>query len=676
MNDAVRDLEKSQELNDHRQLYRSRFLLDQDRAVRGANLANIYRDEGMTDVSVREALKAVNSDYANYSSHLFLADSFYDLRDPNGINLRYETPYVSEYLIANLLSPVGAGTLSQQVSQQEYSKLFERDGVGASFDGRYFSHGDYTLRGVEYGVEGNSAFSLEQHYQKQHGYRTNSDQQQREFDFRWKQQITPGDSVYAQAIMANSGGGNLIQYYDPANATNSTFRYHDRQDPILLAGYHHEWAPGLDTLVLGSRLTDAYTVTNPTQSALLNFRDVPGGSVLGIIPFQSSLGYHSRLEIYSMELQQIWQTHQWTTVVGARFQEGAFKTSNHQDSSDLNIFGLLPTYPDPLVDADTEAHYERENVYGYEQWQPVDSLRVIGGVSYDRLVIPLDFRYSPVSPDTERHEHVLPKAGIIWNALADTTLRAAFAESVGGASFDQSFQLEPTQVAGFNQAFRSLIPEAIGGANAGATFTIYGVSLEQKLPSRTYLALEGDYLQSRVHRQDGSYEYNGSGGPFITTYGEELDFSEASVQFSAHQLIGENLSLGAIYKVSRARLTDNLFEFPDDVAATAGFVPRSTQMGTLQSLNLVAVCQLPSGFFARAEGNWNRQDNAGYSTDEPGNNFWQCNVMTGWRFYRRHAEVTLGILNLMDKNYRLNPLNLYQETPRDRTFYTELKIQF
>ena len=99
-------------------------------------------------------------------------------------------------------------------------------------------------------------------------------------------------------------------------------------------------------------------------------------------------------------------------------------------------------------------------------------------------------------------------------------------------------------------------------------------------------------------------------------------------------------------------------------------------MGTLQSLNLVAVCQLPSGFFARAEGNWNRQDNAGYSTDEPGNNFWQCNVMTGWRFYRRHAEVTLGILNLMDKNYRLNPLNLYQEAPRDRTFYTEFKIQF
>src|SRR5439155_23984481 len=51
VNEAVRDLEHSIELNDNRAVYRSRLLLDQDRAVRGANLAAIYRDSGMTDVS-------------------------------------------------------------------------------------------------------------------------------------------------------------------------------------------------------------------------------------------------------------------------------------------------------------------------------------------------------------------------------------------------------------------------------------------------------------------------------------------------------------------------------------------------------------------------------------------------------------------------------------------------
>ena len=57
-----------------RQIYRSDFLLDQDRAVRSANLANIYQSAGMPEVSLREAARAVNDDYANFSAHLFLAE--------------------------------------------------------------------------------------------------------------------------------------------------------------------------------------------------------------------------------------------------------------------------------------------------------------------------------------------------------------------------------------------------------------------------------------------------------------------------------------------------------------------------------------------------------------------------------------------------------------------------
>ena len=85
VNEAVDDLEKSVQLNDNRRVYRSQFLLDQDRAVRSANLAAIYQDDGMTDVSVREAARGVDSDYSNASSHLFLANSYNALRDPNRV---------------------------------------------------------------------------------------------------------------------------------------------------------------------------------------------------------------------------------------------------------------------------------------------------------------------------------------------------------------------------------------------------------------------------------------------------------------------------------------------------------------------------------------------------------------------------------------------------------------
>src|SRR5205823_1674144 len=102
INEGVRDLEKSQELNKNRRVYRSRLLLDQDEAVRAANLAGLYLDAGLEDASVREAVHAVNIDYASFSSHLFLANTYNALRDPRQINLRYETPWLSEYLVANL----------------------------------------------------------------------------------------------------------------------------------------------------------------------------------------------------------------------------------------------------------------------------------------------------------------------------------------------------------------------------------------------------------------------------------------------------------------------------------------------------------------------------------------------------------------------------------------------
>ena len=53
------------------------------------------------DVAVREASRGVDSDYANASSHLFLANSYNSLRDPRRINLRYETPWFNELLLAN-----------------------------------------------------------------------------------------------------------------------------------------------------------------------------------------------------------------------------------------------------------------------------------------------------------------------------------------------------------------------------------------------------------------------------------------------------------------------------------------------------------------------------------------------------------------------------------------------
>ena len=63
--EALRDIEKSIELNDNRAVYRSRELLDQDRASRGTSLARIYNDLGFEQLGINEATKSLTLDPAN-----------------------------------------------------------------------------------------------------------------------------------------------------------------------------------------------------------------------------------------------------------------------------------------------------------------------------------------------------------------------------------------------------------------------------------------------------------------------------------------------------------------------------------------------------------------------------------------------------------------------------------
>src|ERR1051326_6863231 len=291
INDAISDLEASQERNDNRSLFRSRLLLDEDRAVRSANLASIYRDAGMTEVGVREAARAVTYDYANDSAHLFLSDSYNELRDPTRFNLRYETVWFNELLLANILAPVGGGRLSQHVSRQEYSRLFEADGlhVANSSLGRSDNKSVKELAS-QFGTFGGTSYSLDLDYDYQRGVRPNNDLSSIEWDSTIKQQITPQDTALALIKYEDYHSGDNFQYYNPANARPS-FRFDEYQHPIAVGAWHHEWSPGIHTLVLGGRLENEQFFTDKAAPQLLLIPTVPNyGS--DSVPFDAR--YHGQ----------------------------------------------------------------------------------------------------------------------------------------------------------------------------------------------------------------------------------------------------------------------------------------------------------------------------------------------------------------------------------------------
>jgi len=256
-------------------------------------------------------------------------------------------------------------------------------------------------------------------------------------------------------------------------------------------------------------------------------------------------------------------------------------------------------------------------------------------------------------------------------------VRAAYTRSLGGVFFDNSIRLEPSQIAGFTQAYRSIAPESAVGLAPGARFETWSIGFDQVL-KKTYLGVEGEILNSKGTRSVGALST--AGGLFIpvpnagTNTHQSLDYQEKSLLFTANQLLGDEWSVGASYRVSEADFT-GLFT---DVRPNANGAFRINQDVTaiLHQVNLYGNFNHPSGLFAQAGSVWTQQSNRGYFADIPGDDFWQVNAFIGYRFLQRQAELKLGLLNINDQDYRLNPLNLYNELPRQRTLLVSFKFYF
>lgn len=672
VNEAVSDLERSRALNENRAVYRSGQLLDQDRAVRGANLASVYRDAGMLAPAVRAASRAVADDYANASAHQFLSSSYDSVRDPRQFNLRYETPWFSELLLANLLAPVGAGPLSQNISQQEYSRLFERDRLGVSSVTEYYSNGTWVQRGSQFGTLGNFGYSLDADYRSEPGFGPNTDAERLSLYAKAKWQLGLADSLFAQVNYNRYENGDTRQLTDPATAATG-FRSKEEQAPNVFAGWHHQWNPGQDTLLLVSRLDDDFGYAD-SRAIIPVVRRPNTNSVPNIFlnrPF--AVNYASELSAYGVELQHIAQFDtanlgRHTVIAGARFQQGEAEAVAAQTYASTQLPGAFVL---PPVTQSVSGDLDRVSVYAYDLWQVLDSVRFTAGVSYERLEYPVNLDLPPLLAGQQDADRLSPKVGFEWSPLADTHLRAAWTRSLGGSYYDTSVRLEPVQVAGFTQAFRSLIPESVAGLAPGSEFETIGVGLDHKFPTQTYVVLAAERLTSSAGQNYGAFLWTVSGGGLVAppvTEARRLDYEERTFNAAINQLLGDRWSAGINY-----RLTDS--QLDEVYPANFGNLNRAVT-ATLHQVSSFVRFNHECGFFGELSGSWNRQTNQGYTPDLADEEVWLCDVFVGYRFLQRRGEVRVGILNLGDQDYRLNPLNLHEEWFRERTLFTSLRLNF
>ncbi len=664
---AIRDLETSQALNESRALYRSRLLLDQDRAVRSANLARLYQDAGLAEWSVREASRSVAADYANHSSHLFLAQSYLN---SDRVNLRLETARVSEFLLANLLAPPGAGVLSPAISQGEYSRLFERSRLGFVSQSDYASDGGWSLAGAVYGNTPQSGFALGGLRQESPGYRPNNDLRDRNVLFQAAQQVTPEDVLYLQTGWSERDQGDLVEYYSPQDA-HPSYRQRESISPLLLAGWQHAWNPENRTLLLAAHAQQEVEVHDPLQpliALVYNFDGSPRTNRLGVMAEDLAQDYR----LANVEAQHIRQTQRHTTVLGARYQSGDVQSDLDQGPNSLYTLPHQLHYI-PQGRFTSETRLDRVTAYAYHSWQLTPWLQTVAGLAYDRLTHPLNYRHAPLSDLEDTTDQLGPKFGLVLTPAPDLALRAAYTRSLGGVSVDQSLRLEPTQVAGLNQAYRSLIPESAAGVLSAATFETAQAALEYKPLPNTYLTASAEWLSSSADRHLGAYAGYPPLGLQPVLVPESLEFDERSLGVAVHHLLNDWASVGVQYRWSLADLERS---WPRSASAYSDFPTASHEQALLQQVVLVGLVNHPCGFFGEFDALWTSQDARADLAAEPGDSFWQFHVYAGYRWWQRRLELRVGILNLADQDYRLHPLNLYSGLARERTFVARLRLAF
>jgi outer membrane receptor protein involved in Fe transport len=321
--------------------------------------------------------------------------------------------------------------------------------------------------------------------------------------------------------------------------------------------------------------------------------------------------------------------------------------------------------------------FERASFYGYYQLNLFDSLRLTAGADYDWEHFPLNIESAPFSSAETDRGRVSPKAGIDWTFWQNTRLRLDYTRSMSGMINDGSTLIEPSQVAGFNQEFRSLIPESAGFGTAPATmFETWGLGVDHKFSTGTYVDVEGQLLTSTGDQLIGAWSTPGvipspvGTGASVSDLFQTQYFQEKDAFASISQLIGKELAVGARYSLTTVDLSTHVFTPAGTLNSQYYDVHENS---TLNSLNLFANFYLPCGFFSEFQANWWKQENI-ESMGEPGNSFAQFNLYAGYRFPRRHAEAMVGVVNIGNQDYNIDPVTYFLEQAHNRTFVASFKF--
>jgi len=616
---ALKDINKSIELNDNRAVYRSSLQLDQDEAARSVNLARIYQDLGFEQSALLEGWKSVISDPANHSGHRFLAESYTALP-------RHEIASASELLQSQLLQPLNTVPLRPQLSYSnlgilsgtgpsdssfnEYTPLFSREETRVQFD--VIGGGNNTFGNdlVVSGMSENTAFSIGQFKYKTDGYRENNDLEHDIFNAFLQYKVSDRSSLQFEYQNRSTDQGDRTQ------SITDNFGAADRRridtDTIRM-GFHYKISPNSNFIISISDNNEK-DVTHLERNQGIVF---PFPNPL-IVVLDSTL----KSDGITSETQYIYSGEYMNFVLGA----GIFSRDRDKTDTSQVFTGGSPLAPPSTSSSRDER--QNNNIYTYNNLEITPGFKIIIGASYD------DFNSTKI----KERDILSPKFGAILNLSPDTTLRFAAFKSLTRATLNTK-TIEPSQVAGFNQFFNDF---------DGVVSTRYGIALDSR-----------------------SYESVTYGVEFT---GRELKYAPSGIDIDQNELL-HRIYLNSIFSKNMTFSVSYIF----DRFESESIIPTLPDKVRTQSLPFSIKFTYPNGLFTGIEATGVDQE-VRLSSIDYHEQFITADAWVGYRLPKRRGVINLLVKNIADTKFNYQDRNFQTSDPAqplyvpDRTIYLNLNL--
>jgi Tfp pilus assembly protein PilF len=637
--EALQDIQTSIDLNDNRAVYRSRLLLDQDEAARGASQGRIYQDLGFDQLAQTEAYKSLQSSAHNHSAHRLLADSY--IGRP-----RYERALLSELLQSQLLQPLNTTPIQPQLVVSnlgildgvgptdggfaEYTPLFTREGLDLQLNligGNNSTWGDDLILS---GLRGKMSFSLGQFLYDTDGWRENNDLKHEIYNAFLQYSIAPSTHIQFEYRQQDAISGDLGLRFEPE--IFSPISRDDLKQRFGRVGVHHQFTPD-SHLIASAFYQDTLKTRKENESQFVTTNIPPYGDLSGTYIARDIVTYDSIASALESQFSQ--RLHSHTITIGAGYYDEDFSES---ESTSGELFFPLPESSEVLVVPVEEPSSTKNTVDPRFKNAYIYSLFALpGDVSFTIGAAFEDFESAYVEKDK-----ISAKLGLSWDIAENVALRTAFLQNLARPlRFVQT--IEQTQVAGFNQFFDDV---------QGAEIRQSAIGIDTELKNGLFIGAEYYRRDLEVPQRD-----------VIVPMDENVD--DEVMQSYIYWTATDRLAVRASYK--KEKLKREL-----DIAPKA----LSTQQ-----IPVGISYHWPSGMFADIEGNRIKQKITRNGITEQ-SDFWNVDMILGYRIRSGFGKAEFVVKNVLNEEFNFYDLsfhtneNLLPQFQPERQFFFRFSSSF